>query len=294
MLEIDIKKKLHSSQGSMVLDVALHIEQGKFISIYGKSGAGKTTLLRMVAGLVHPDHGFIKSDHSVWFSKGKGIDLAPQKRKIGFVFQDYALFPNMTVQENLEFVLPDKKNRKRIGEILEMTGLTRLTSRYPSTLSGGQQQRVALARALVREPELLLLDEPLSSLDYETRLRLQDEIIKIHRHFFLTTILISHDPAEIYRLSDLVIELDFGKIIRKGLPSEIFQDKEISGKVQLLGEILAIEKNDVVFIAKVISGNNLMNIVVTREEASNLKPNDKVLISSKAFSPVIIKLDNIN
>ncbi|HXA01385.1 MAG TPA: ATP-binding cassette domain-containing protein [Cytophagaceae bacterium] len=293
MFEIEVKKKLHSSQGNMVLDIALQIEQGKFISLYGKSGAGKTTLLKMLAGLIQPDKGSIKADQEIWFSKERRIDAAPQKRKIGFVFQDYALFPNMTIQENLEFVLPDKKIRKRISEILNIMGLTELSSRYPSTLSGGQQQRVALARALVREPELLLLDEPLSSLDYETRFRLQDEIIKIHRYFSLTTILISHDPSEIYRLSDTVIELDFGKIVKKGLPSEVFQNREISGKVQLMGEILAIERNDVVFIAKVISGNNIMKIIVTREEALNLKPNDTVLITSKAFSPVIIKLNNI-
>jgi molybdate transport system ATP-binding protein len=293
MFEIEVKKQLHSSLGNMMLDITLNIEQGKFISFYGKSGAGKTTLLKMLAGLVQPDQGLIKADQEIWFSKEKRINVVPQKRKIGFVFQDYALFPNMTIQENLEFVLPDKKNRKRISEVLGIMELTELASRYPFTISGGQQQRVALARALVREPELLLLDEPLSSLDYETRLRLQDEIVKIHKYFRLTTILISHDSAEIYKLSDLVIEIDFGKIVRKGLPAEVFQNKEISGKIQLIGEILSIEKNDVVFIAKVISGNNIMKIVVTVEEASCLKPNDKVLITSKAFSPVIIKLNSI-
>ncbi len=128
----------------------------------------------------------------------------------------------MTIRENLEFVLPNKKNKNRINELLDIMKLTALSSRYSATLSGGQQQRVALARALVRDPELLLLDEPLSSLDHETRIKLQDELVKIHSHFNLTTILISHAPSEIYRLSDFVVEMAFGKIVRQGTPSDIF------------------------------------------------------------------------
>jgi len=165
--------------------------------------------------------------------KDKRIDVTPQKRKIGFVFQDYALFPNMTIRENLEFVLPDKKNKKRVDELLDIMELTELSSRHSATLSGGQQQRVALARAPVREPELLLLDEPLSSLDYETRLKLQNEIVKIHRHFGLTTILISHDPSEIYRLSDHVVEMDFGKIVDKATPRIFFLTKRSQEKCSL-------------------------------------------------------------
>ena len=290
MFEIDVRKELHSSQGNMMLDVKLRIDQGKFTSIYGKSGAGKTTLLKILAGLAQPDDGFIKVDKEEWFNKQAGINQVPQRRKIGFVFQDYALFPNMTVKENLEFVLPNKKNKKRLSEILDIMELTGLSIRYPSELSGGQQQRVALARALVREPELLLLDEPFSSLDIEMRHSLQNEIANIHRYFHLTTILISHDPSEIYRLSEHVIEMDFGKIIRQGTPSNIFQHKEISGKVQLMGDILEIIPNDIIFIVKVISGNNLIKVIVTKEEALQLKAGDKVLITSKAFNPVIIKL----
>ena len=291
MFTIEVKKELHSSQGNMLLEINLQVKQGTFISIYGKSGAGKTTLLKMLAGLVAPEQGVIRNANEVWFDKDARINLAPQKRKIGFVFQDYALFPNMTIRENLEFVLPNKKNKNRVNEILDIMELSELSSRYSTTLSGGQQQRVALARALVREPELLLLDEPLSSLDHETRIKLQNEIVKIHRHFGLTTILISHDPSEIYRLSDFVIEMDFGKIVRQGSPSDIFRYKEITGKVQLMGEVLEIIQNDIVFIVKIISGNNIMKVMVTKQEASTLTTGDKVLITSKAFNPVLIKLN---
>ncbi|MFL5729645.1 MAG: ABC transporter ATP-binding protein [Cytophagaceae bacterium] len=292
MFEIEVKKKLHAADGPMLLDITLQIGQGTFVSLYGKSGAGKTSLLKMMAGLLRPDQGIIRAADETWFSTGKKIDVAPQKRRIGFVFQDYALFPNMSVLENLEFVLPHKKNKKKITEMLEVTGLSGLAHRSPATLSGGQQQRVALARALVREPELLLLDEPLSSLDHETRLKLQNEIAGIHRHFGLTTILISHEPSEIYRLSDLVIELDSGRIVKQGSPAEVFQTREISGKIQLMGELVSLEKHDVVFVAKIISGNQIMKVVLTAEEAAGLKPTDKVLLTSKAFGPVVIKINH--
>ncbi len=275
MFSIEVKKKLHSSQGSMLLDVTLQIERGKFISLYGKSGAGKTTLLKILAGLVQPEAGLISTSDQIWFNKEKNIDLVPQKRKIGFVFQDYALFPNMTIQENLEFVLPNKKNKKRITEILDIMELTELSSRYPSIISGGQQQRVGLARALVREPELLLLDEPFSSLDHETRLRLQDEIVRIHKHFGLTTIMISHDHTEIIKLSDLIVELDFGKIIRQGKPSDFFNSTQ-TNKDSLTGEIVEILPTGNRYVIKIISENNTMNTTLTNQLASGLRVGDKV------------------
>lgn len=290
MFDIAVKKKLHSSQGEMLLDISLSIPKGSFVSLYGKSGAGKTSLLKMLAGLVEPEAGHIRSSGEVWFDRARRINLAPQKRNIGFVFQDYALFPNMTVRKNLAFVAPHKAAGHSINEILESTGLLRLADRYPGTLSGGQQQRVALARALVRSPELLLLDEPLSSLDHEMRVRLQDELARIHRNFGLTTILVSHEPSEIYRLSDWVAELHLGQLVRQGAPDEIFHHQEITGKIQLVGEVLEILPNDIVFIAKVISGNRILKVVVTGEEAAVLKAGDKVLVTSKAFNPVLVKI----
>lgn len=273
----------------MLLDVDLSVEKGSFVSVYGKSGAGKTTLLKMLAGLADPEDGCIKAGSEIWFDKSKKINVVPQQRNIGFVFQDYALFPNMSVRENLEFV-SGKKEQHYVNEILEVTGLTELSSRLPATLSGGQQQRVALARALVRKPQLLLLDEPFSSLDQEMRTQLQQETGKIHRHFGLTTILISHDASEIYRLSDKVVELDFGKILKQGKPEDVFHHNEISGKIQLMGEVLEISQSDVVFLVKIISGNKISKVVVTKDQAADLKPGDKVLMITKAFNPVLVKI----
>ncbi|MFM7022085.1 MAG: sulfate/molybdate ABC transporter ATP-binding protein [Flavobacteriales bacterium] len=287
MFDIQITKKLSSVQGDMLLDIDLKIAPKQFIAIYGKSGAGKTTLLKILAGIVNPDAGKIISNNQIWFDKK--INLAPQKRKIGFVFQDYALFPNMTVRENLDFVLPDKKNKKIVDELLEITHLTQLAHTSVTKISGGQQQRVALARALVKQPELLFLDEPLSSLDHELRWQLQDELIKIHKHFQLTTIMISHDTSEIYRLADQVIKMELGKIVQQGSPDALFHNNSVSGKVQISGQLIGLSKNDVVHIAKILSGNNLMNVIITNEEAEKLKVGDTVLIVSKAFNPTVIK-----
>jgi molybdate transport system ATP-binding protein len=291
MYEITVKKKLNSSQGTMLLDVHLNFEKRKFISICGKSGAGKTTLLKILAGLIEPEEGSIKTGDSIWFDKNKKINISPQKRKIGFAFQDYALFPNMTVKENLEFVTPEKQNNKRIKEILDTTGLMALASRFPSTLSGGQQQRVALARALVREPELLLLDEPFSSLDNEMRLRLQEEIAGIHRNFGLTTVLVSHDLSELYKLSDHIVEIDLGKIIKQSNPSEVFPDKENTGKIQSFGKVIEISQVNSEFILKVISGNRIIKLPVAKELAAILKPGDSILLVSDIFNPEIIKIN---
>jgi molybdate transport system ATP-binding protein len=289
MFEIQLSKKLHSAQGDMLLDIDLQISEKQFVAIYGKSGAGKTTFLKMLAGITEPDKGSIVAGNEIWFNKEKKIALPPQKRKIGFVFQDYALFPNMSVRQNLDFVLPDKKNKNFVDELLEITGLSRLSSTSVTALSGGQQQRVALARALVKQPDLLLLDEPLSSLDNEMRLKLQDELIKIHKHFGLTTIMISHDTSEIYRLADTVIKMDSGKIVQQGSPDLLFHNHQVSGKVQIAGQLISLVQNDIVYIAQILSGNNLMKVIITKEEAGQLNIGDNVLIVSKAFNPTVIR-----
>jgi molybdate transport system ATP-binding protein len=290
MIQLAFSKKLHSINGPMILDISATIGAGTFVSVYGKSGAGKTTLLKILAGISNPDGGLIKVNSELWFHKDKCINTNPQKRNIGFVFQDYALFPNMTVEENLKFVLSNKNEKKTVSDLVELLGLGGLKLRYPYTLSGGQQQRVAIARALVRKPSLLLLDEPLSSLDHETRYQLQEEIVKLHRHYKLTTLMVSHDLSEIYRLSDQVIELSSGKIVRQGSPADVFQEKQLTGKFQLVGSIVDIKECDIVIIVKIISGNNIIKVVNTREEGKALRIGDQVLICSKAFNPVLLKI----
>jgi len=220
MIEIKVSRKLFGSNGELQLVFDTTIRRGEFVTIYGPSGAGKTSVLRMLAGLMKPDSGSIIVEDQIWFEKGK-IDLAPQQRNIGIVFQDYSLFPNMTVQGNLEFALSKGQSAEIIDELLSLMELENLRSKRPAVLSGGQQQRVALARALIRKPKLLLLDEPLSALDSAMQLKLQEYILRLHQQFNLTTILVSHDIAEVARMSKRVLLLEGGRISKDGSPGEI-------------------------------------------------------------------------
>jgi molybdate transport system ATP-binding protein len=215
MIQIDIHKRLHGSHGDMHLDVNLEIQKGEFIALMGESGSGKTTLLRVLAGLEKAE-GNIAVEDIAWLRSQKM--LPPQQREIGFVFQDYALFDNMSVEENLLFVNDDKTLAKRL---LEMTELTGLASRNVKGLSGGQKQRVSLCRAMMKKPKLLLMDEPLSALDPVMRTKLQDEILKLHQTFGTTTIMVSHDADVSYHLADRILVLDHGKIVADGSPKEI-------------------------------------------------------------------------
>lgn len=215
MINIDIQKNLHGSHGDMSLDVKLEIQKGEFVALMGESGSGKTTLLRILAGLEKAE-GDINVEDVLWLGNQKM--LPPQQREIGFIFQDYALFDNMNVEDNLLFVNDDKALAKRL---LEMTELTGLASRNVKGLSGGQKQRVSLCRAMMKKPKLLLMDEPLSALDPAMRTKLQDEILKLHKTFGTTTIMVSHDTDVSYHLSDRILVLDHGKIIANGRPKEI-------------------------------------------------------------------------
>ena len=246
------------------------------------SGSGKTTLLRILAGLESAE-GSIVAGHEVWL-EGKR-SLAPQERKIGYVFQDYALFPNMTVAQNLLFVNDDATLAERL---LTLTELNDMKTRLPHTLSGGQQQRVSICRALMKRPKLLLMDEPLSALDPNMRTKLQDEILKLHKEFGTTTIMVSHDPSEMYRLASRVLVLDNGKIIADGNPKEILLKTQGSQKFSFEGELLDITKVDVIYVAIVSIGQQLVEVVVSAQEAERLEIGQKVRVSTKAFAPMIV------
>jgi molybdate transport system ATP-binding protein len=225
-------KMLHTAQGPRALDIGFQWRQGRLLAIYGPSGAGKTTLLRILAGLTAADSGFIEVEGETWLDTSRRINLPTRRRSIGFVFQDFALFPNLTVRQQLEFALPDPKNKAIIAELLSLMELEELHKLKPALLSGGQQQRVALARAIARRPGLLLLDEPLSALDDDMRNKLQDYILTAHRHYQLTTLLVSHHLPEVLRLADEAIILENGKITAQGDPANLFAGRTITITIQ--------------------------------------------------------------
>jgi molybdate transport system ATP-binding protein len=281
MIKINIQKLLHGSNGQMNLDINLDIKQGEFLALAGFSGSGKTTLLRILAGLEEAN-GSIKIDDSIWLDEK--FCLSPQKREIGFVFQDYALFPNYSVLDNLLYV---NKDKKLANDLLEITELSELKNRLPQTLSGGQKQRVSLCRALMNRPKLLLMDEPLSALDPAMRTKLQNEILTLHKEFNTTTIMVSHDPSEIYRLSNRVVVLNNGQIIKDTSPKDALLKTTGSAKFSFEGELLDIVKVDVIYVAIIAIGQQLVEIVISNLEAKNLIIGEKINISTKAFAPIL-------
>ena len=284
MIKIDINKQLHGSNGLMDLDINADIRQGEFIALSGLSGSGKTTLLRIIAGLEEAS-GKISVDDDIWLD-GKN-SLSIQKRQIGFVFQDYALFNNMSVEQNLLYV---NKDKKLANKLLELTELKQLAKRMPNTLSGGQKQRVSLCRALMNSPKLLLMDEPLSALDPNMRLKLQNEILNLHKEFKTTTIMVSHEPSEIYRLANRVLVMEQGKITQDGSATEVLLKTSGSQKFSFEGEILDIIKTDVIYIAIISIGQQLVEVVLCKDEAIQYKAGDKVRVGTKAFAPTLDKV----
>jgi molybdate transport system ATP-binding protein len=281
MIKLDISKKLHGSNGDMNLNVKLDIKRNDFVALSGLSGSGKTTLLRVLTGL-EESTGTIEIDGETW--QNEKTSLAPQKRQIGFVFQDYALFSNMSVKQNLLYVT---KDLSLANKLLEITELNELENRLPNTLSGGQKQRVSLCRAMMNRPKLLLMDEPLSALDASMRIKLQNEILILHKEFKTTTIMVSHDPSEIYRLSNRVIVLEQGKVINDGIPKDVLLKTKGSQKFSFEGEVLEIKKVDVIYVAIIAIGQQLVEIVISSDEMQNLKVGQSVKIGTKAFTPTI-------
>lgn len=291
MIALSIRKALHASNGQMSFDVDLELEEGSFTAIQGKSGAGKTSLLRMIVGLMSPDSGSIQVNNETWFNSQSKTDLAIQKRKVGYVFQDYALFPNMTVIQNLQFAQDKKGNTSMVSDLVEVMELGDLQKVKPELLSGGQKQRVALARALVQKPKLLLLDEPLSALDFEIRQKLQAYILVAHKDFGLTTLMVTHDIAETLKMADYMLVLEEGKLVQKGKPADVLIDRSISGKFQFTGEIVAIKQEEIVSIISVLVGKELVRVISEQNESQNFSVGDKVLVASKAFNPILKKLE---
>ena len=207
-LRVHVTKRLSEGTQGKTLEWEATLQQGELLALSGSSGCGKTTLLRILAGLAMPDEGIVECAGVTWFDSARKVNLPPQARSTGFVFQDHALFPNMTLGENLRFALRSPADEHLLPGIAGTLGLASLLQRKPHQVSGGERQRAAFARALSSRPAILLLDEPFSALDWELRWRLQDELRDWHRAFGCTTLLVSHDLLELFRVADRVMRLD--------------------------------------------------------------------------------------
>ncbi|BAO00642.1 putrescine/spermidine ABC transporter ATPase protein [Candidatus Pantoea carbekii] len=230
----------------------LIIYDGEFITLLGPSGCGKTTILRLIAGLEKVDNGYIMLDNN------NITDIPAEYRHINTVFQSYALFPHMSVFENIAFGLQMKKTpaleiSKRVQEVLTIVKLENFTNRRPHQLSGGQQQRVAIARAIVNRPKVLLLDEPLSALDYKLRQQMQNELKALQRKLGITFILVTHDQEEALTMSDRIVVINNGRIEQDGTPREIYEEPANLFVARFIGEINVLN-------AEVLSNDNAPNV----------------------------------
>jgi putative spermidine/putrescine transport system ATP-binding protein len=228
-----IRKTFGDATAVETLD--LSIANGEFLTLLGPSGCGKTTILRMIAGIAMPDAGEIRIG-------GRRVDgLPPEGRNVGLVFQSYALFPHMTVAANVGFGLkmrkvPRREAEDRIAAALDLVDLGRFAARYPRELSGGQQQRVALARALVTEPDLLLLDEPLSNLDAKLRDQLREDLRRLQERLRVTTLYVTHDQSEAMALSDRILVMRAGRIVEEGAPEALYRRPRTRFAAEFLGQ----------------------------------------------------------
>jgi molybdate transport system ATP-binding protein len=213
-LQVEVRKVLRAGDREFRLDASFHAEHDRVV-VFGPSGSGKSLTMQCIAGLLRPDAGRIVVDGRVLFDSRTAVDLRPQERNVGFVFQDYALFPHMSVRENIGFGLTGRSNRvAAILELLDLFELDAVADAHPRDLSGGQRQRVALARALIRRPRLLLLDEPLSALDPLLRSRVREELVATQRRFQVPMVVITHDPADVEAFAENVVVFDQGRVAR--------------------------------------------------------------------------------
>ncbi len=278
MIKIALKKPLLAATGKMLLDIEMELNQGDFIAITGPSGSGKTTFLRLVAGLETANEGFIQFGDQIWLDSSNKQHLPTQKRNIGFVFQDYALFPNMSVRKNLEFALTKGQEDHIIEELMDIMEIQLLAERRPGSLSGGQKQRVALARALVCQPAILLLDEPLSALDDNMRARLQDYILKVHHRYQLTTILVSHSTQEIAKMATRVLRLVDGKIVSEGSPKAVLNLPSENTETILNGTVVAVREEDNIYEIRFFSEGKMVTVALPKGRLFRLRQGDWIQI----------------
>jgi molybdate transport system ATP-binding protein len=238
MLEVDVRKR-YSHDGLAALDLEVQFQVNNEIAVlFGPSGAGKTTTLLMIAGIVAPDAGTIRLNGERYFDSAGGVNRPLQKRGVGFVFQDYLLFPHMTALQNVEYGARESSPaaRRRCSlELLELFGISSVAQRRPHSLSGGEQQRVALARALASRPSLLLLDEPLSAVDVSTRARLLREIRQAQRAAGIPFLYVTHHRADMVRIGDAALLLHAGRILQRGNPVQVLNTPASMSAARVLG-----------------------------------------------------------
>lgn len=288
MLQVHLEKQWKG----FGLDISFEIPRGKITVLFGPSGAGKSTVLRLIAGLEIADSGKILHGEEVWFDDARRIDVAPQQRSIGFVFQDYALFPHLTVEKNVAYGVKGKESAKTVKELISLIGLSGYERCYPAQLSGGQKQRVALVRAMARNPDLLLLDEPLSALDWETRARLQTDVKQIIHRFQSTALYVTHDVSEVYKLADYVIVLESGKVVKQGTPEDVFLGKRLSTRIQVVGKVIGIEHDVIMSTVTILHADQFFKALIDREEIDGLglQVGDDVVMGAKSSDVILFKI----
>lgn len=285
---VEIKNLVKTFGGTQVLkNINISIEEGEFVTLLGPSGCGKSTLLRCLAGLNSIDSGTIYVD-------GKDItDIEPRNRGIGMVFQNYALFPNMTVWENIEFGLKIKKEKdydERIKDMIKMVGLEGKEDHYPSELSGGQQQRIAFARSLITKPTILLLDESLSALDAKIRKSLREKLREIQKKLNITTIFVTHDQEEALAISDRIFVLNKGEVSQSGVPETIYTNPANEFMVDFIGSYNIFKGEEA---KKVLDLDEKMvairpESIYVREEGRNYIEDNFYSIKAKIVDRIII------
>ncbi|OOM72002.1 ABC transporter ATP-binding protein [Clostridium sp. BL-8] len=272
-------------------NINISIEKGEFISLLGPSGCGKSTLLRIIAGLESLSTG------EILVNNNDLVNTPVNKRNMGMVFQSYSLFPNMTTQENIAFGLKLKKVskeeiEKKVQEIIDLVGLQGREDHYPNQLSGGQQQRVALARALVVNPDVLLLDEPLSALDAQIRVSLRKLIKEIHKKFKITTLFVTHDQEEALSISDRIFVMDKGEIVQQGTPEQIYKHPESKFVANFIGTYNFLKPE---FFKESESNGEILirpeHIEITSEEAGTNENIFSGTISNVYFLGNVVRLN---